>query len=186
MLAQDPYTGNVHEVPYPLVPGVGQVLYDGLGNPVGGLFDTLLSPLKSIVSNIPLVGGLVSNLIPGGSPAPAVPVPVVPPGATVVPAAPAYAQPSPYSPYSPSPVPGYFPPRFPMRACATPVGWTTPALPYTGTQPRRLYLRCSVWPGQSGLVPVQPGQWSQAQAQAGATGALMAMRHRRSSRRRRR
>jgi hypothetical protein len=39
------------------------------------------------------------------------------------------------------------------------VGWTTPALPYTGPQPRRLYMRCSVWPGQSGLVPLEPGTW---------------------------
>jgi hypothetical protein len=34
-----------------------------------------------------------------------------------------------------------------------PIGWVTPALPYTGMQPRRLYMRCSVWPQRAGLVP---------------------------------
>jgi hypothetical protein len=180
MLAQDPFTGNVHEVPYPQVPGFGQVLYDGLGNPVGGLFDSLLSPIKSLVGNIPIVGGLVNSLLPGGAPPPA----------AMVPPPPVYAQPSPYpSPYAQPPFASMLSnlmPRMPLRRCVPPVGWTTPALPYTGTAPRRLYLRCSVWPGQSGLVPVNPGQWGQtaAAAQAGATGAMMAMRHRRHRRRR--
>ncbi len=96
MLAQDPYTGNIHEVPYPQVPGFGQVLYDGLGNPVGGLFDTLLNPIKSIVSNIPVVGGLVNSLLPGG------PRPLPPPPPIIAPPVPAFAQPAPYpSPYMP-------------------------------------------------------------------------------------
>ena len=41
-----------------------------------------------------------------------------------------------------------------------PVGWVSPALPYTGAAPRRLYMRCSVWPQRAGLVPqfaTQPG-----------------------------
>lgn len=48
--------------------------------------------------------------------------------------------------------PGYYRPP--------PVGWVTPALPFTGAQPRRLYMRCSVWPAPAGLVPqfaTQPG-----------------------------
>ncbi|SRR6266545_584382 len=179
MLAQDPFTGNLHEVPYPQVPGFGQVLYDGLGNPVGGLFDSLLSPIKSLVGNLPIVGGLVNSLLPGGAP----------PAAMVAPPPP-YAQPSPFpSPFLPSPsgmLSNLLPSRMPLRRCVPPVGWTTPALPYTGTAPRRLYLRCSVWPGQSGLVPVNPGQWPQTAAQAGATGAMMAMRGRRHGRGRRR
>ncbi len=182
MLAQDPFTGNLHEVPYPQVPGFGQMLYDGLGNPVGGLFDSLLSPIKSLVGNLPIVGGLVNSLLPGGAPAPA--AMVAPP--------PAYAQPSPYpSPYMPPPMGGMLsnllPSGMPLRRCVPPVGWTTPALPYTGTAPRRLYLRCSVWPGEAGLVPVNPGQWPQtaAAAQAGATGAMMAMRRGGRHRRRR-
>jgi hypothetical protein len=87
--------------------------------------------------------------------------------------------PSPYSPY-PYPSyqvqpPGYAPPQAyqaqpqpfrlpwllnrPWRRCDPPVGWVTPALPYTGPGPRRLYMRCSVWPGPAGLVPEAPGQW---------------------------
>ena len=157
------------------------MLYDGLGNPVGGLFDSLLSPIKSIVGNLPIVGGLVNSLLPGGAPAP-------PP--MVAQAAPAYAQPAypaPYpSPYMQPPMglSNLLPSGLPFRRCGPPMGWTTSALPYT-TAPRRLYLRCSVWPGQAGMVPVNPGQWPQtAMAQAGATGAMMAMRRRRGRRRR--
>ena len=36
---------------------------------------------------------------------------------------------------------------------AIPTGWIRPPLPYTGLGPRRLYMRCSVWPGPRGLVP---------------------------------
>ena len=173
MLAQDPFTGNVHEVPDSQAPAIGQVLYDGLGNPVGGLFDTLLSPIRSLVSNIPGVGNLVNSFLPGGAPAPAAPAVIAPPPVP-------YAQPAPYmQPPMGSPYGNWMSPAMPLRRCMTPVGWTTPALPYTGAAPRRLYLRCSVWPGQAGLVPVDPGQWSQAQAQAGATGAIMAMNRRR-------
>ena len=39
-------------------------------------------------------------------------------------------------------------PRPPM-----PLGWQRPSLPYTGLGPRRLYMRCAVWPGPQGLVP---------------------------------
>ncbi len=38
------------------------------------------------------------------------------------------------------------------------IGWVTPALPYTGTMPRRMYLRCSVWPGPPGMVPTFANQ----------------------------
>ena len=182
MLAQDPFTGNLHDVPYPQVPGFGSVLYDGLGNPVGGLFDSLLSPIRSIVGNLPVVGGLFNSLLPGGAPAP-------PPPPIIAPAAPAYAQPAPYGstayvqPPMGGPFSNLFPPRLPFRRCGPPMGWTTSALPYT-TAPRRLYLRCSVWPGQAGMVPVNPGQWPQTMAQAGAAGAMMAMRRRRGRRRR--
>jgi hypothetical protein len=184
MLAQDPYTGSFHEVPYPQVPALGQVLYDGLGNPVAGLFDTV----RSLVSNIPFVGGLVSNLLPGGAPA-AAPLPaapaatvVVPPAPYVQPAQPPYAQPMPFGPQGPL---GVLAPSLMQGGGYPPAGWTTPTLPYTGAPPRRLYLRCSVWPGQPGLVPMNPGQWP-SQAQAGATGAIMALRRARRSRYRRR
>lgn len=41
----------------------------------------------------------------------------------------------------------------PFRRFPQPVGWVTPALPFTGRAPRRLYMRCAVWPGPAGLVP---------------------------------
>jgi hypothetical protein len=34
-----------------------------------------------------------------------------------------------------------------------PAGWQRAPLPYTGLGPRRLYMRCAVWPGPQGLVP---------------------------------
>ena len=44
------------------------------------------------------------------------------------------------------PVPGAFRPA--------PPGWAaTPAAPFTGTPPRRLFMRCSVWPAPAGPVP---------------------------------
>ncbi len=65
-----------------------------------------------------------------------------------------------------------------QRKCPYPMGWVTPALPYTGTLPRRLYLRCSVWPGPKGLVPASaaaavPGSPAAA-AQAAAAQAAAA------------
>ena len=71
--------------------------------------------------------------------------------------------------------PGYYRPP--------PVGWVTPALPFTGTQPRRLYMRCSVWPAPAGLVPqfaTQPGQYPGAPgAQPGGGGGRRRHRGRR-------
>jgi hypothetical protein len=61
--------------------------------------------------------------------------------------------------------PGYYRPP--------PVGWVTPALPFTGAQPRRLYMRCSVWPAPAGLVPQfanQPGVPGMPGAQPGGGG----------------
>jgi hypothetical protein len=51
------------------------------------------------------------------------------------------------------PTPGGFPAPggFPMPG--VPPGWIQPPIPYTGMQPRRLYMRCSTWRGVPGLVP---------------------------------
>jgi hypothetical protein len=68
--------------------------------------------------------------------------------------------------------PGYYRPP--------PVGWVTPALPFTGAQPRRLYMRCSVWPAPAGLVPqfaTQPG-YPGAPGMPGMPGAGMGGRRR--------
>jgi hypothetical protein len=152
MLVQD-NLGQVHQVPDSQF---GQVVYDGFGNPVGqlsGPFDFLnplnainplnaLNPLNLIQQGVRAVGGLLS---------PSAPPPQAPlPGG-------AFPFPSPQMNVAPQFSPPFFPGHVPGRHCVPPVGWTTPALPYTGPQPRRLYMRCSVWPGQSGLVPTAPG-----------------------------
>src|SRR4051812_35546232 len=61
------------------------------------------------------------------------------------------------------------PPR-PIRPFAPPVGWVTAALPYTGVQPRRMYLRCSAWPGPAGMVPAMPMQQPNAPGAGGGRG----------------
>ena len=78
-----------------------------------------------------------------------------------------------------------------------PVGWVSPTLPYTGAQPRRLYLRCSVWPARAGLVPAfaaqapgmpgipgMPGMPGAMTPQQAAAAAGMGFRRRRRRRRR--
>lgn len=142
MIVQDQYSGSFHEVPDQ--PGgipVGEVAYDGLGNPVG-----FIGPLRDIVSNIPIVGGLVNRLLPGAPPPPppGIPAPfpiatppMLPPGlSTLGPAVSNLMQ--------------QFGPSIPRP---WPLGWIRPPLPYTGLGPRRLYMRCAVWPGPRGLVP---------------------------------
>jgi hypothetical protein len=172
MLAQDPLTGYLHEVPealygygygeYPEAVGEPPDVYDGLGYPVGLPF---LAPIAAaagpliaraagalapaagqLVSRfLPQAGGLLSRLLPGGAapvppaaplPSPAVPVMPPPP----IPGLPGMPMPSPFAPR-------------PFFRAPHPVGWVTPALPFTGMRPRRMYLRCAVWPGPAGLVP---------------------------------
>src|SRR5215467_7004609 len=83
--------------------GYGPVVYDGLGNPVGTLgswWDDIKSAAGNLVrgaasvaaSNIPIVGGLVSNML-SPSQAPPQPAPPVPMPAPVVPAPPVPAPP---------------------------------------------------------------------------------------------
>jgi hypothetical protein len=154
MMVQDQYSGYVHEVPdqyggY----GLGEPVYDGLGNPVG-----FIGPLRNIVSNIPIVGGLVNRLLPGTSPPPYAPPAYTPPAYTPPPAV------SPSALLQRALLPGI---RRPW-----PLGWNRPQLPYTGLGPRRLYMRCAVWPGPRGLVPAHaasmpPGAWP---GQPGAPG----------------
>ena len=154
MIVQDSQTGALHEVPDQLsgYGDYGEVVYDGLGNPVGrlsGIFDTLRNVVGSVAkavpglapaisSLVPGVGamGLLSNLLPGGGAAPA-----APPGFPQIPL--------PQLPGAPG-----FPmaPGVPFRP-PWPTGWVRPPLPYTGLGPKRLYMRCAVWPGPQGLVP---------------------------------
>jgi len=140
MLVHDPQTGYFHDAPV-YSPGYGeygQVIYDGLGNPigfslnpadwvntavdvakgvasnipiVGGLVNTAADVVKGAAGNIPIVGGMVSNLIPGSSPPPTPPYP--------------YPQTPPY----PAP---QIPPSFPgedMVNSMSPEGFPYPAAP---------------------------------------------------------
>jgi hypothetical protein len=52
-----------------------------------------------------------------------------------------------------------------------PPGWVSPSQPYTGLQPRRLYLRCSVWPFRPGLVPAFAAQVPGTPGMPGMPGA---------------
>jgi hypothetical protein len=186
MLVQD-HLGYVHEVPEH---HMGGVVFDGLGNPVG-LFPALAAALPAIgglfakaapaiASAIPGVGKLIGGLFGGGGGAPApapaaAPMPMIP---RISIAPPAFPQIGPMLRN-----------LFPIRHCAPPIGWTTPAIPYTGLGPRRMYMRCAVWPGPAGLVPVSaamaPPVSPAAAAAAAAAQAAAAGGGRRRFRRRR-
>jgi hypothetical protein len=77
-----------------------------------------------------------------------------------------------------------------MRGRHWPLGWRRPPLPYTGLGPRRLYMRCAVWPGPKGLVPAYAAQMPaaaiQQAAQMAAQRAAAVIGRRRRRRRRRR
>lgn len=178
MLAQDPLTGYLHEVPdafygygeYPEFIGEAPAVYDGLGAPLGLPFlapiAAMAAPLVAkaagalapIVSQaagrlLPQAGQLVSRLLPQAQQLVSGLIPGA--GAAGAPALPGLP-PLPGLPSFPG-LPAPFAPRPFFRAPA-PLGWVTPALPFTGRQPRRLYMRCSVWPGAAGLVPVSATQ----------------------------
>jgi len=158
MLVQDTLTGYLHEVPDHLYGGyLGQVpeyaeapvVLDGLGYPVGlpflpaiaaalpgvaSLASRALPAVSGLLSRLPGVGGLVQGLIGGGGAPPGIP------GLPPIPGLPA--------------IPG-LPGGLPFPAPPMPAGWIRPTLPYTGLGPRRMYMRCAVWPGPRGLVPAQ-------------------------------
>jgi len=200
MLYQDSLTGMLHEVPEGPVYGLGfaedpyhvgesQIVYDGLGNPVGAL--------PFLAAALPAIGGLVSSALPALSsvirPAMQAVSSAIPGiGQALSPAMGALGQMLPQLPGAagrdlssiarsmipnipglPVPMPG-FPTPAPMPAPYRPpwpAGWVRPTLPYTGLGPRRLYMRCAVWPGPKGLVPAIAAQTPAAQAQAAAAAA---------------
>jgi hypothetical protein len=158
MLVQDQYSGYVHEVPDQLY-GLGE-MYDGLGNPLGLPFLSALAPLASsvlpaiapIVSRIPGVGNLVGGALQnvsrlaqgaGNVVGQAAQLPFNVAGQAIA-NLPGMLAPRP--PAAPLPLPGSMPRPWPS-------GWIRPSLPYTGLGPRRLYMRCAVWPGPRDLVP---------------------------------
>jgi hypothetical protein len=200
------YEGDFGEFPEQM--GEGQVVYDGFGNPVG-LAPALL-PIASALA--PAAGGLIGRLFrrrrrrpPQAPQAMMAPPPVIvappPPTTAMMPeSVPAEETPmgqvfydglgnpvgiAPYTPAIRSLAQGALQQRQPWRP-PWPQGWIRPPLPYTGLGPRRLYMRCAVWPGPRGLVPA-----SAAQAQAPVVApvppaAAMAQMRRRRFRRRRR
>jgi hypothetical protein len=149
MIVQDTQTGAFHQVPDQLS-GYGdygdQTVYDGYGNPIGqlaGIFDDIGRAVRGAVSAIPGIGPMVSNLLPGGAMGP--PVPPTPPLPFPTAAGPV--------PVPSMPMPGFPPaPGVPFQP-PWPTGWVRPPVPYTGLGPRRVYMRCAVWPGPRGLVP---------------------------------
>jgi hypothetical protein len=150
MIVQDSQTGYYHEIPDQNVEGYGQVVYDGLGNPVG-FIGPILDAVRNVASNIPIVGGLVNTLLPGSRP-PAPPSPMLPLRSLIQP--PMLPMPLP----TPPPLPGTVMPPMPFPEAGQspwPYHWVRPQGPLV-TGPGRLYLRCSTWPGQPGLVPSDP------------------------------
>jgi hypothetical protein len=186
MLYQDTL-GRLYEVPesqvyglgYPGYPsqvyGLGYAGYDGIfdtiAKSVGGLVSKALPAVASFIPGgsliaqaLPAVASGLAPSAPPPAPAPVAPPPVAP---LVGPIAPAAAPP--LVPGVAPPVPG-MPGGFPIGPGGFPMprpwphGWMRPEIPFTGMGPQRLYLRCSTWPGPSGLVPTIAAQAAQAAA----------------------
>jgi hypothetical protein len=198
MLVQDTLTGAVHEVPEsqlyeadyaegPEQIAESQILYDGLGNPVGFSFlkkafraATRLAPLASLlpVPGAGLLTQVAQRALPGVirhlAPAARRLQRVLPPGVVqqFAPVAQAFQQAAPAA--SPGSVGGFYgeavpvqpvsaqPPMpaqpMPAQALQTPPGWIPRPSPYQGTKGRRVYLRCVLWRGPKGLVPAVAAQ----------------------------
>ena len=217
MLIQDTLTGAVHEVPEsqlyeadyaesPEQMAEGQILYDGLGNPVGFSFlkkafraASRLAPLASL---LPIPGaGLLTQVaqraLPGiirqFAPAARKLQRVLPPGVVqqFAPVAQAFQQALPAA-APPASVGGFYgeavPAQpMPVQALQPPPGWIPRPSPYQGTKGRRIYLRCVSWRGPKGLVPASAAQAPPAPAVVAQTvPPAAAMMGRRFARRRRR
>ncbi len=189
MLVRNAYTGALHEVPDQHLYEVGEPVFDGFGNPVGGIFDDIVNTVKNVVSApiqaatsmlnpstllnpLGAAGNILGNIFPGQS-------------APAAAAAPAMAAMMPWRPNYPQ-MPG----GQPYMRSPFPAGWQHAPLPYTGLGPKRLYMRCAVWPGPHGLVPAYAANMSPQQQQAlaqqpGAGGGYGGRRHHGGRRRRR-
>jgi hypothetical protein len=194
MLYQDTLTGTLHEVPDSQVGwglaedpyGMGEV-YDGLGQPLGWGFKSLTGLIKKvapIAMSLSPYGQIISRALPiarralapvlastgqalqqqamrqFGEPVDLSGVPVALPAAA-----------APVAAMMPAVAPAVAQPLAPMRP-RLPFGWRRPPVPYTGPRPRRIYLRCSAWPGPRGLVPVNPGVATPAAATPVAPGVV--------------
>jgi hypothetical protein len=193
MLVQDTLTGYLHEVPdsqlyepeYAEYPEpMGEVAYDGFGNPVGFAF---LAPLAAKLAPMALarlpgilrgVRGAIKRFVPAARRA--LPAAVqqfapaaqafqqAPPGVVqqFAPVAQAFQQPPPAAMQQPMPAPGgeaeFAEVPYPVMTTPfrrpPPPGWIPRPYPYTGLRPRRVYMRCLVWRGPKGLVPARAAQ----------------------------
>jgi hypothetical protein len=182
MLVQDTLTGYLHEVPdtqlyetdYAEYPELGEVVYDGFGNPVGLPFlapiAAALAPLaaKALPGILRGVTGAVSRFVPAAQ---AMTRALPRAMQQLVPAATAFQQAFPGALQQFAPAAQAFQQAFAPGAGADsefaevpfpmlrpylrppPPGWIPRPHPYTGLRPRRFYLRCLAWPGPRGLVP---------------------------------
>jgi hypothetical protein len=176
---------------------MGEVVYDGFGNPVG-IFPGL-NPFKAIGSAVRKVGSLVPSPLRGlvgGGGFPGIPLPhqLLASIANRIGAQRRLIQ---SYRMSGRPVPpailqnlqgllaryrGLRSGGFPGRGRTPwPLGWIRRPLPYTGLGPRRIYMRCAVWPGPRGLVPAHAATMQAAVAaqQAAAMGGRRGRRRRR-------
>ena len=198
MLVQDTLTGAVHEIPQsqlyeadyaesPEQMAEGQMLYDGLGNPVGFSFlkrafraATRLAPLASLlpVPGAGLLTQVAQRALPGIirqlGPAAQRLQRVLPPGVVqqFAPVAQAFQQAVPAAappgtvggfygeavPAPPIPAQPMPAPPMPAQALQPPPGWIPRPSPYLGRKGRRIYLRCVSWRGPKGLVPAVAAQ----------------------------
>ena len=62
MIFRNYYTGTLHEVPDPDSNLSGQTVFDGFGNPVGGIFDDIGKAIGSIAS---VAAPIAQTLLPG-------------------------------------------------------------------------------------------------------------------------
>ena len=188
MLVQDTLTGAVHEVPEsqlyeadygesPERMAEGQILYDGLGNPVGFSFlkrafraATKLAPLASLlpVPGAGLLTQAAQRALPGVirqlAPAARRLQRVLPPSVVqqFAPVAQAFQQAIPAAAPLAS-VGGFYGEAVPVQPMPAqplqpPPGWIPRPSPYQGTKGRRIYLRCVSWRGPKGLVPAIAAQ----------------------------
>ena len=170
MLAQDPYSGMIHEVPDSYGYAEAPIAYDGLGNPVGLPF---LAPIAAALA--PMAGKLIGGLLPQAARAVGGLIPGA--GQAINQLLPGAAQAAgQFMPQVGQLFNRFMGPR-PFFRAPPPVGWVTPALPFTGTQPRRVYMRCAMWPGPQGMVPMHATQALPAPGMPG--GMPMPMRRRR-------
>ena len=186
MLYEDPVTGALHEVPdsqvgwgYAEDPyAMGEVVYDGLGNPVGFSFRKAFGSLvkKAVpfaTSMLGPYGQIINRALPMVRQALG---PVAQRAAMAARQqalqqlsgygeAPPVAAPMQVAPVAVAPPPGA---AVAPMAARRPGHWRRPPVPYTGLRGRRLYLRCAAWPGPKGLVPVTAAQGVAVPVQPGA------------------